>query len=56
MKKYVFYQIQDGCADMPSSLDENDEVISSFEQICGFRYVVGVIDCTHIKIKKVPGE
>lgn len=41
---------------MPSSLDENDEVIRGFEEVCGFRSVVGAIDCTHIKIKKVPGE
>lgn len=41
---------------MPSSIDENDKVIRGFEAICGFHSVVGAIDCTHIKIKKVSGE
>lgn len=40
---------------MPSSLDEI-EVMTGFEDVCGFRSVLGAIDCTHIKIKKVPKE
>lgn len=41
---------------MPATPAEQHEVVSSFRNICGFRNVVGAIDCTHIKIRKVPGE
>ncbi|XP_045505567.1 putative nuclease HARBI1 [Colias croceus] len=41
---------------MPRTLEEEEEVIAGFRRICGFRNVVGAIDCTHIKIKKIGGE
>lgn len=41
---------------MPTDLDEQEEVIRNFEQVSGFRSVIGAIDCTHIKIKKVSGD
>lgn len=41
---------------MPSSLSEQEEVIQGFRNICGFRNVIGAIDCTHVKIRKVGGD
>lgn len=41
---------------MPGSLEEREQVVSGFRNICGFRNVIGAIDCTHIKIKKVGGD
>ncbi|GBP44718.1 Putative nuclease HARBI1 [Eumeta japonica] len=41
---------------MPRSLEEEEEIIAGFRGICSFRNVVGAIDCTHIKIKKVGGD
>ncbi|XP_050551713.1 putative nuclease HARBI1 [Spodoptera frugiperda] len=41
---------------MPRTLEEEEVVMAGFRSICGFRHVVGAIDCTHIKIKKVGGD
>ncbi|KAJ4432871.1 hypothetical protein ANN_21510 [Periplaneta americana] len=30
--------------------------MTQFREICGMRNVIGAIDCSHIRIKKVPGE
>ena len=41
---------------MPTTHQEQQEIMMQFRNICGFRNVIGAIDCTHIRIKKVPGE
>ncbi|CAK1603810.1 unnamed protein product [Parnassius mnemosyne] len=41
---------------MPSTLEEQEQVVSGFKNICGFKQVIGAIDCTHIKIKKFGGD
>ncbi|XP_023934425.2 putative nuclease HARBI1 [Bicyclus anynana] len=41
---------------MPHSEIEQDNVIAGFFSICGFRQVIGAIDCTHIRILKVGGN
>lgn len=40
---------------MPVTPAEQKDTTSSFRKICGFRNVTGAIDCTHIKIRQVPG-
>ncbi|XP_028177228.1 putative nuclease HARBI1 [Ostrinia furnacalis] len=40
---------------MPRNLSEQEEVITGFREICGFRHAIGAIDCTHVRIKKVGG-
>ncbi|KAI5643606.1 DDE superfamily endonuclease domain-containing protein [Phthorimaea operculella] len=41
---------------MPTLLEDQQDVIRGFRNICGFPSVIGAIDCTHIKIKRVGGE
>ncbi|KAK7873799.1 hypothetical protein R5R35_005784 [Gryllus longicercus] len=41
---------------MPANLDEELQKMNMFSDICGFRSVVGCIDCTHIRIPHVPGN
>ncbi|KAJ4426386.1 hypothetical protein ANN_27200, partial [Periplaneta americana] len=41
---------------MPTSNAEQQTVMAQFREICGMRNVIGATDCSHIKIKKVPGE
>ncbi|PSN37739.1 hypothetical protein C0J52_22719 [Blattella germanica] len=41
---------------MPTTHQEQQEIMIQFRNICGFRNVIGAIDCTQIRIKKVPGE
>ncbi|XP_045506094.1 putative nuclease HARBI1 [Colias croceus] len=41
---------------MPSSVEEQTEVIRNFRQISNFPTVVGAIDYTHIRIKRVSGD
>lgn len=41
---------------MPHTDLEQNNVIAGFYSICGFRQVIGAIDCTHIRIPKVSGN
>ncbi|CAK1590126.1 unnamed protein product [Parnassius mnemosyne] len=41
---------------MPQSDMEQNHVIAGFYSVCGFRQVIGAIDCTHIRIPKVGGN
>lgn len=41
---------------MPQNDREQNNVIAEFHSICGFRQVIGTIDCTHIRIPKVSGN
>ncbi|XP_045506248.1 putative nuclease HARBI1 [Colias croceus] len=41
---------------MPSNSTEEAKAIRKFEVICGMKRIIGAIDCTHIKIRKVSGE
>lgn len=41
---------------MPQNNQEQNNAIAAFYSICGFRQVIGAIDCTHIKIPKVSGD
>lgn len=41
---------------MPQSDAEQKKVIADFYSICGFRQVIGTIDCTHVRIPKVGGN
>ncbi|XP_047543246.1 putative nuclease HARBI1 [Vanessa atalanta] len=41
---------------MPLNLREETETITKFQSICGFPHIIGAIDCTHIKIRKVSGD
>ncbi|CAK1603918.1 unnamed protein product [Parnassius mnemosyne] len=41
---------------MPQSDVEEIHVIAGFYSVCGFRQVIGAIDCTHIRIPKVGGN
>ncbi|CAK1587663.1 unnamed protein product [Parnassius mnemosyne] len=41
---------------MPQSDVEQKHVITGFYSVCGFRQVIGAIDCTHIRIPKVCGN
>lgn len=41
---------------MPSNLREETETTQNFQTICGFPHIIGAIDGTHIKIRKVGGD
>lgn len=41
---------------MPTILTEQSRVQREFAALCGFPYVIGAIDCTNIKIRRVGGE
>lgn len=41
---------------MPQTDVEQNNVIAGFYSLCGFRQVIGAIDCTHIRIPKVGGD
>lgn len=41
---------------MPTLLEDQQNIIRGFRNICGFPSVIGAIDCTHIRIKRVGGE
>ncbi|XP_061717481.1 LOW QUALITY PROTEIN: putative nuclease HARBI1 [Cydia pomonella] len=41
---------------MPQTDAEQNNVIAGFYSLCGFRQVIGAIDCTHIRIPKVGGD
>ncbi|XP_022819358.1 putative nuclease HARBI1 [Spodoptera litura] len=41
---------------MPRTDNEQNKVIAEFYSLCGFRQVIGAIDCTHIRIPKVGGD
>ncbi|GLH09680.1 Uncharacterized protein GBIM_14730 [Gryllus bimaculatus] len=41
---------------MPENLDLEVQKINMFSDICGFKSVIGCIDCTHIFIPHVPGN
>ena len=41
---------------MPSTVEEEVALMKDFKKIRNFPTVIGAIDCTHIKIKKVGGD
>lgn len=41
---------------MPKSVEEEAILMRDFKKLKNFPGVIGAIDCTHIKIKKVGGE
>lgn len=41
---------------MPQSNQDQNNAIAHFFSICGFRQVIGAIDCTHIRIPNVSGN
>ncbi|CAF4848406.1 unnamed protein product [Pieris macdunnoughi] len=41
---------------MPATIREQEEVSAGFRAISGFRGVIGAIDCTHIRMKRIGGE
>ncbi|KAH9632202.1 hypothetical protein HF086_015234 [Spodoptera exigua] len=41
---------------MPNSLEYQQDVIRGFRNLSNFPTVIGAIDCTHIRIKKVGGD
>ncbi|CAH2109097.1 unnamed protein product [Euphydryas editha] len=41
---------------MPQTDAEQNKVIAGFYALCGFRQVIGAIDCTHVRIPKVGGD
>lgn len=41
---------------MPATLDEQEEAIRRFRRIANFPRVIGAIDCTHIRIKKIRAD
>lgn len=38
---------------MPATLTEQEEAMQKFRRIANFPTVIGAIDCTHIRIKKL---
>ncbi|CAG4961523.1 unnamed protein product [Parnassius apollo] len=41
---------------MPITLEDQQETIRGFRSICNFPSVIGAIDCTHIRVKRVGGD
>lgn len=41
---------------MPTTLEDQQETIRGFRSICNFPSVIGAIDCTHIRVKRVGGD
>ncbi|CAG5033814.1 unnamed protein product [Parnassius apollo] len=41
---------------MPTTLGDQQETIRRFRSICNFPSVLGTIDCTHIRAKRVGGD
>ncbi|CAK1597830.1 unnamed protein product [Parnassius mnemosyne] len=41
---------------MPTTLNEQQETIRKFRSIANFPTVIGAIDCTHIRVKKVNAD
>lgn len=41
---------------MPQSIEEQQATVANFQAIKRFPGVMGAIDCTHIKIRKVGGD
>lgn len=41
---------------MPATLNEQEQTIRKFRSIADFPTVIGAIDCTHIRIKKVNAD
>lgn len=41
---------------MPATLTDQEEAMQKFRRIANFPTVIGAIDCTHIRIKKLSGD
>lgn len=41
---------------MPIGTERQNQTIAQFYNVCGFRSVIGAIDCTHIRITKITGS
>lgn len=41
---------------MPTTLEEQQETMRGFRRISNFPTVIGAIDCTHIRIRRVGGD
>ncbi|CAG4947732.1 unnamed protein product [Parnassius apollo] len=41
---------------MPTTREDQQETITGFRSICNFPSVIGAIDCTHIRVKRVGGD
>ncbi|CAG9137453.1 unnamed protein product [Plutella xylostella] len=41
---------------MPATLDEQEETMRKFRRIAHFPTVIGAIDCTHIRVKKINAD
>lgn len=41
---------------MPGTLDEQEETMRKFRSIANFPTVIGAIDCTHIRVKKINAD
>ncbi|CAG9087321.1 unnamed protein product [Plutella xylostella] len=41
---------------MPATLDEQEETMRKFRRIANFPTVIGAIDCTHIRVKKINAD
>jgi nuclease HARBI1 len=41
---------------MPGNISHQKETIRKFRNIAGFPTVIGAIDCTHIRVKKMNNE
>lgn len=41
---------------MPATLEEQEQNMQKFRSIANFPTVIGTIDCTHIRIKKINAE
>ena len=41
---------------MPATLSQQEEAMRKFRRIANFPTIIGAIDCTHIKIKKLSAD